>query len=382
MAEAHKLSDNVQTSGKGKPERIAFAMQGGGAIGAFQAGALEALHEANVTLDACCGSSIGAINAAIFFGNTPSRRIDRLKEFYHRVSAPGTAMRDQMLTFCGAGTLGDDDFRRVLAEADQIYAMTAGLPGFFTRRLTVPWTKGTGAPELASIMDLGPLYRTLETLCDFEQLNRSSTHVSVVTSNVATGKPHYFDNRGGRLLAPMIVASGSLPPWFAPVQIGDGWYWDGSLVCAAPLHHIVETSPTDVQTTILRADLWSPAGEVPDNLTDAEIRQKNIEHGSRAAAYHEALDESQHLKSLLAYALDCIEPAKRQSDPQLRSATALANARPIRIVPIDYESSQQGSHFKEGQFSPAAIETHWAHGREAATGVLERLGHSPARRCT
>ncbi|MBT2792949.1 DUF3734 domain-containing protein [Paraburkholderia strydomiana] len=206
-----------------KPERIALAMQGGGAVGAFQAGVLEALHEANVEVDACCG------------------------------------------------------------------------------------------------------------------------------------------------------ASGSLPPWFAPIEIGGAWYWDGSLSSAAPLHHIVETAPADVQTTILRADLWSPDGQVPDNLSDAEIRLKNIEHGSRAAAYQEALNESQRLRSLLAYALNCIEPARRQSDPQLMNAAALATAKPIRVVPMDYESSQRGSHFKDGQFSPAAIETHSAHGREAAKAALERM---------
>ncbi|WP_244818599.1 patatin-like phospholipase family protein [Caballeronia sp. Lep1P3] len=357
----------------GKSQRIAFAMQGGGAVGAFQAGVLEALHEANVEIDACCGSSIGAINAAIYFGNTPSRRIDRLREFYDRVSVPGTAMPDQMLAFNGATILGGDDFRRVLAEADQSYAMSAGLPGFFTRRLAVPWTNGTGAPELASIMDLSPLYRTLESVCDFEELNRSGTHVSVIATNVATGKAHYFDNRGGRLVAPMIVASGSLPPWFAPVQVNDEWYWDGSLVSAAPLHRLIETAPADVETTIFRADLWTPDGQVPDNVSDAEIRQKNIEHGSRAAAYHETLDESHRLKSLLAYALNCIDPAQRQSDPQLMNAAAIASVKPIRMVPMDYESSQQGSHFKDGQFSPAAIKTHWSYGREAAKAALERM---------
>ncbi|MEZ2354760.1 patatin-like phospholipase family protein [Caballeronia sp. RCC_10] len=362
-----------QDTQPGKPRRIALTMQGGGAIGAFQAGVLETLHEANLELDACCGSSIGAINAAIYFGNTPSRRIDRLREFYDRVSVPGTAIRDQMLAFNGARMLGGDDFRRVLAEADQGYAMAAGLPGFFTRRSAVPWTNGTGAPELASIMDLAPLYLTLERVCDFEALNRSSAHVSVVATNVQTGKVHYFDNRGGELLIPMIVASGSLPPWFAPVQINDEWFWDGSLVSAAPLHHLVEAAPADVETTILRADLWAPDGQVPDNVSDAEIRQKNIEHGSRAAAYHEALDESRHLKSLLAYALDCIDPARRQSDPQLMNAAALASMKPICIVPMDYEASQRGSHFKDGQFSPAAIKTHWGYGREAAKAALERM---------
>jgi len=112
---------------------------------------------------------------------------------------------------------------------------------------------------------------------------------------------------------------------------------------------------------------------VPDNVTDAEIRQKNIQHGSRAAAYHEALDESRRLKSLLAYALNCIDPARRQSNQQLLNAAALSSMKPIRIVPMDYEASQRGSHFKDGQFSPAAIKTHWGFGREAAKAALSGM---------
>ncbi|WP_250501324.1 patatin-like phospholipase family protein [Caballeronia sp. GAWG1-5s-s] len=367
------MAQQDNDNGVGKRPRIALALQGGGAIGAFQAGVLEVLHDANVEIDACCGSSIGAINAAIFFGNAPEHRVDRLRQFYHRVSVPGTTLRDRMASLIGGLAFANDDFRRMLAEADQSYAISAGLPGFFTRRLAVPWTTGSEAPELASIMDMRPLYQTLASLCDFDELNRSATHVSVIAANVATGEPHYFDNRGGRLEAPMIVASGSLPPWFAAVHIGDAWYWDGSLVSAAPLQRIVETAPADVETIILRADLWTPEGQVPDNLTDAEIRQKNIEHGSRAAAYHQTFDESQRLRALLAHALDCIPAAQRQSDPQLMNAAALAGARPVRIVPVDYAFSQRESHFKDGQFTAAAIDTHWAHGREAAQAALARI---------
>jgi NTE family protein len=362
-----------QNDGVSKRARIAVALQGGGAIGAFQAGVLEVLHEAKIEIDACCGSSIGAINTAIFFGNPPASRVDRLREFYHRVSVPGTTMRDRMASLIGGLAFGSDYVRRMLAEADQNYAISAGLPGFFTRRLAVPWTTGSGAPELASIMDMRPLYHTLGSLCDFEELNRSLTHVSVIAANVATGRAHYFDNRGDGLSPPMIVASGSIPPWFAAVQVGDAWYWDGSLVSAAPLQRIVETSPADVETIIFRADLWSPEGQVPDNLTDAEIRQKNIEHGSRAAAFHETFDESQRLRALLAHALNRIPAEQRQSDPELMNAAALAGARPVRIVPVDYESSQLGTHFKDGQFSPAAIETHWANGRNAAQGALTQM---------
>lgn len=365
----------MSTSGSDKqePGRIAVALQGGGAVGAYQAGVLEALHEANVTVDACCGSSIGAINACIYFGNAPSQRINRLREFYESVSVPGSRLRDEILTFSGSFGLFGDDVRRMLAEADQAYAMSLGLPGFFSRRLTVPWTRGHGDPGVASVMDTRPLLRTLDRLCDFDELNRSATHVSVVTTHVASGTPRYFDNREDRLDARMVVASGSLPPWFPPTEIDGAWYWDGSLVCAAPMQHLVETAPLDVGTTILRADLWSPDGPIPDNLTDSEIRQKNIEHGSRAVQYREALGESQRLKALLAHALECIDASRRESDPQLIDAAAIARAKPVEVVSVDYERSQRVSHSKDGQFSKAAIREHWTHGREAAQSALAQM---------
>ncbi|MDR5740793.1 MULTISPECIES: patatin-like phospholipase family protein [unclassified Caballeronia] len=361
-----------ETIDKASTGRIALALQGGGAIGAFQAGVLEVLHEAQVPIHACCGSSIGAINAALFFGNPASSRIDRLRAFWDGVSTPGSAARDQMLMFSGFAPLGDN-LRRMFAEADQGYAMSFGIPGLFTRRLNVPWTVGAGDPGLASVMDTRPLMQTLTRLCDFGALNASETRVSVIAANVATGQPRYFDNRDDALDARMIVASGSLPPWFPAVEIDGAWYWDGSLVTAAPLRRLIDTAPPGLPTTVLRADLWSPDGPVPDTITDAEIRQKNIEHGSRAAEYYEALRESQQLKALLAHALESIDASRRASDPQLVRAASMVEAKPVNVVPVDYRRSQCVSHYKDGQFGRAALAEHWRRGRDAAEAALARM---------
>jgi NTE family protein len=254
-----------------------------------------------------------------------------------------------MLGFYGGCNPLSDVMRRALAEADQMNAISAGLPGLFAHRMAVHRIRGIGAPEIASVMDMGPLLRTLRNVCDFAELNRNPAHVSVVTTDVATGKARYFNNRDNSLQAPVIIASGSLPPWFAPVKIANRWYWDGSLVTAAPVEHLVETAPADVLTTILKADLWSTAAAVPDNLTEAEIRQKNIRHRSRAGAHQKTLNESQHIKLLLAYALDCIEPSRRESDPRLIDAAVHAGARrsePCRLttgVPRASHASRTGS---------------------------------------
>jgi NTE family protein len=171
----------------------------------------------------------------------------------------------------------------------------------------------------------------------------------------------------------MIIASRSLPLRFAPMKIANEWYLDGSLVTAAPMQHLVETAPAGLLTTILRADLWSTEGRVPDKLTDAESRQKNSQHGSRAAVHHETLNELQLIKLLFAYALDCIGPSRRQSKPRLMDAAVHVGARPIQIVAFNYLCSQRMSHCTNGPFTPAAIETDLTHGREAAKAALARM---------
>ncbi|WP_261541189.1 patatin-like phospholipase family protein [Burkholderia multivorans] len=196
----------TSTSTEGHRPHVALALQGGGAIGAFQAGVLEALDTAGVHIDACCGASIGAINAALFFGNEPACRIERLRAFWDAISVP-----DGLSHAVSAGWLlpfiDDSTMRRALAEAEQGYAMIAGLPGFFSRRLVVPVLRGNGNPANASVFDMQPLLRTLAALCDFDRLNASSTRVSVVATHVASGDAHFFDNRDTRLDVTRIAAA-------------------------------------------------------------------------------------------------------------------------------------------------------------------------------
>jgi len=86
-------------SGKGKSmmqasqrvlpfDRVVLVLQGGGALGAYQAGAVQALDEAEMRLDWVCGISIGAINASLIAGNPPKQRVERLREFWESVTQP------------------------------------------------------------------------------------------------------------------------------------------------------------------------------------------------------------------------------------------------------------------------------------------------------
>ncbi|MCO8574717.1 patatin-like phospholipase family protein [Burkholderia multivorans] len=363
----------TSTSTEGHRAHVALALQGGGAIGAFQAGVLEALDTAGVHIDACCGASIGAINAALFFGNEPACRIERLRAFWDAISVP-----DGLSHAVSAGWLlpfiDDSTMRRALAEAEQGYAMMAGLPGFFSRRLVVPVLRGNGNPANASVFDMQPLLRTLAALCDFDRLNAGSTRVSVVATHVARGDAHFFDNRDTPLDVTRIAASSALPPWFAPVKIDDEWYWDGSLSAGLPLKRIVETAPADKPTVVLRADLWSGEGAVPDNMTDVEIRQKNILQASRAALFEQGWRDVSELQATLAHALERIDARAIADDPRLAHAASRLPRHALRIVPVDYRRTQCETHFKDGQFGKAAIAEHWENGQRAAEAVLAEVG--------
>ncbi|WP_116141896.1 patatin-like phospholipase family protein [Trinickia diaoshuihuensis] len=352
-------------------KRIALALQGGGAIGAFQAGILEVLHEENISIDACCASSIGAINAALFFGNHRSERLERLQAFWNGVSIPGSATWTDLFARAAPLVGAIPAFRRTQAEVDQAYALSFGLPGFFARRGWVPWVDGVGDPSAAALCDTTPLKRTLEMLCDFSLLNESDTQLSVVAANVETGKVRYFDN--GSLSASAIMASGALPPWFPAVEVDGAWYWDGSLVTGTPLRRLIETAPSDGETVILRADLWASDGPMPDNMTDVDIRHKNIEQASRAAFFDEAYREAAELRTLLAHALDRIDPERISADPQLTRAKREVRTAAIEIIPVAYPHSQSGTHFKDVQFGQQAIAEHWENGRRAAHAALERI---------
>jgi NTE family protein len=352
----------LQHAGHGK---LVLAFQGGGALGAYQAGILEGLHDADVDVDEICGASIGAANASIFVGNSKDERISQLRKFWETISLPDMDGFDSWLPDVPGYARVRPTAARARAELQNAYALGIGVPGFFTRRLAAPYIAGDGSPASASVFDTAPFLKTLRGVCDVETLNASSTRVSIVATNVATGNARYFDTRVERLTLDMIVASGALPPWFGAVGIGGEWFWDGALATAAPIKKLYENADVLEPTTVLRADLWRSEGPVPDNLADVEIRLKNIDQASRSRYVADAICERQHLQKLLAHALSLIPPELRQSDPQLNNAAAAAQHTSVSVISLDYNESAQMGHFKDGQFGRSAIEFHWQQGRRA-----------------
>jgi NTE family protein len=354
--------------------RLVLALQGGGALGAYQAGVLEALCRSGLQVDEICAASIGAVNAAIFLGNEISNRASRLHEFWDTIALSDLCNIDAWPSVMPLPHGVRDAYARARTEMQNNYAMSIGVPGFFTRRLLPPYFVGSGSPASASLVDPAPLAKTLDRLCDFEVLNASATRLGVVASNAESGRARYFDTAETIVTREMIMASGALPPWFPPVEVDGQWFWDGALATAAPIRRLLTTAKSSERTIVLRVDLWRSDGPVPDTLPDAEIRMKNIDQAGRSMFVAEVLDQQRHLQKLLAYALSRLSPQERQTDAKLAdAAAAAARFKPMTIVPLDYDGSSQEKHPKDGQFGRTAIDYHWEQGRLAFKRALPEL---------
>ena len=110
-------------------ERIALILQGGGALGAYQAGVYQALAEANLHPDWVAGISIGAINSALIAGNPPAQRVGRLREFWEAVTTPPFGVPD-IKWFDPK----DEFSHSIVNQARSLGALVGGAPNFFTPR--------------------------------------------------------------------------------------------------------------------------------------------------------------------------------------------------------------------------------------------------------
>ena len=243
-------------------ECIALLLQGGGALGAYQAGVYEALAEADLHPDWIAGISIGAINGALIAGNAPEARVDKLRAFWERVTAKPYCDWSESL-FLTKG----DAVREWLNQMSAYIALVSGASDFFTPRFPAPWLHPPGTMEATSAYDTGCLKATLEQLIDFDRINADRTRLSVGAVNVRSGNFVYFDNTTHRIGPDHIMASAALPPGFPAVEIDGEHYWDGGLVSNTPLQWVVDGRP-HLDTLIFQVDLWSARGELPGTLAE------------------------------------------------------------------------------------------------------------------
>ena len=333
-------------------EAAVLVLQGGGALGAYQAGVFEALAGAGHEPSWVAGISIGAINAALIAGNRPEHRLEALRTFWQRASS--------RVPF--PSPFPDGWGRRIFNEAAAGVVAMSGIPGFFNPRLTPSWLALPGSAEATSLYDTAPLRETLLELVDFDLLNNGPMRFSVGAVNVLSGNFTYFDNRE-RLIGPEhIMASGALPPGFPAVMIDGEPYWDGGIVSNTPLQYVLDTRAGTSPLLVFQVDLFSARGMMPQSLSEAMQREKDIRFSSRTRLN---TDLQTRLEAMTAAAarLAARLPEELRSDPDLVELTSHACDWPVTILHLINRSESFESHSKDYEFSRGTVEGHWAAGR-------------------
>jgi NTE family protein len=344
-------------------ERIALILQGGGALGSYQAGVYEALAEANLHPDWVAGISIGAVNSALIAGNPPERRVDRLREFWETVSESPFEVPNF------ASSKFNDEFTRSLVnQIRSLGILLGGAPGFFKPRVPPPFLYPNGSPEALSYYDVAPLKATLERLVDFDLINDGRMRFSVGAVNVRTGNFVCFDSTTHQIGPEHVMASGSLPPGFPATEIEGENYWDGGLVSNTPLQWVLDTSPRK-DTLAFQLDLWSARGDFPRNLLESEARQKDIRFSSRTRMATDQFKKQQLLRRATAKLLAKI-PKDLLQTPEAGTLAAEADEKVYNLIQLIYRAKNYEGTSKDYQFSRRMMEEHWTSGYHDAVRTL------------
>jgi NTE family protein len=344
-------------------ECIALLLQGGGALGAYQAGVYEALAEADLHPDWIAGISIGAINGALIAGNAPEARVDKLRAFWEGVSArPWCDWSDR--SFAAKG----DAVRRLLNHMSANLALVGGAPGFFAPRFPAPWLHPPGTIEATSAYDTNSLKATLERLVDFDRINANRMRFSVGAVNVRSGNFVYFDTTAHTIGPEHIMASAALPPGFPAVEIEGEHYWDGGLVSNTPLQWVVDSHP-HLDTLAFQVDLWNARGELPRTLAEVATRQKEIQYSSRTRAGTDNFKYVRRLRRAMAELFEKI-PADLQNGPEAQLLRPVGDHKVYNIVHLIYRARNYEGHSKDYDFSRASMQEHWRAGYHDAIRTL------------
>jgi len=340
-----------------------LVLQGGGALGAYQAGVYEALTAMDQTPDWVAGISIGAINAALIAGNPPQRRVERLREFWEGVSS-----------FPFAPTLPPlgihlDGARDALNETNATIAMLFGVAGFFSPRVPAAPFQPPGTPAAISYYDTAPLRDSLDRLVDFDLLNSGTVRLSVGAVNVTRGNFCYFDSREQRIDVRHVMASGALPPGFPPVEIDGEYYWDGGIVSNTPLQYVLD-EPGRRPRLVFQVDLFAARGEMPATLAEASEREKDIRYSSRTRL-NTTYELRRQATVQAAQRLLARLPASLRDDPDAKLLAAIPAEAAVDVVHLIYRSKHYESQSKDYEFSRASMLEHWAAGLADTQATLE-----------
>jgi NTE family protein len=331
-------------------ERQVLVLQGGGALGAYQAGVYRALNQGGFCPQWIAGISIGAINAALIAGNPPGRRTPRLREFWERASS---ALQIPEI-------FASKELRPWFNEFSANWIAAFGVPGFFSPRFPPPMLQPPGAPEATSFYDTDPLRRTLEELVNFDLLNSDHIRLSVGAVNVRTGNFVYFDSAHQRIGPEHIMASGALPPGFPPVEIDGELYWDGGLVSNTPLQYVLDQEVKE-DLLVFQVDLFNARGEPARTLLEAVKRAKDIRYSSRTRMNTDVMLALHRAKALMRELIDEARPEQR-ADPRVRELEVFSQENSVTVAHLIFRPTHHDSHSRDYEFSRVAMRERWESG--------------------
>ncbi|WP_229473914.1 patatin-like phospholipase family protein [Pseudoduganella lurida] len=348
--------------------RIVLVLQGGGALGAYQAGVYQALHEHGLAPDWVVGTSIGAINGALLAGNRHADRLQRLKAFWDRVAHHDVFDPNRL----------SDDQRRQNIRVSTMATLFGGVPGFFRPRPFNAFAAGLPVPpEQASFYDTADLAATLDELVDFDYLNSpEGMRLTVNALRVRCGSLVSFDSRDGNVCADHVRASGALPPGLAPVRIDGDLYWDGGLYSNTPLETVLDDG-SQADTLCFMVDLWSAEGPEPGTLEEVATRQKDVTFASRSRR-HLVDYESTRRMQLKLRELYAALPDHEKSAQGARELDALGCGSTLHVVRLPYSGHDWHMPMKDINFSKGSITWRWDQGHAdalRAIGVAGWLRH-------
>jgi NTE family protein len=349
-------------------ECIALVLQGGGALGSYQAGVYEALAEADLHPDWVAGISIGAINAALIAGNPPENRVEKLRRFWELVTvdtfwspssrSPWRTIWLHELQVLAA--MEGDAIRSATGQLNAACAMIGGVSGFFSPRYLSPWLYPTGSRGATSFYDTRTLKATLENLVDFDRINAEAVRFSVGAVNVRSGNFVYFDTATHTIRPEHVMASGALPPGFEAIEIDGEYYWDGGVVSNTPLQWVVDSKPRQ-DTLAFQVDLWNARGQLPGNIGQVETRRKEIQYSSRTRAGTDSFKYAQRMRNTIATLLDSLTEEQKGS-PEATTLRGLVDRKVYNIVHLINRARNGESQSKDYEFSRASMEAHWRAG--------------------
>lgn len=344
-----------------KYEEIVLVLQGGGALGSYQAGVVESLLESNVEPTWIAGISIGAFNTAIIAGNKPNNRIKALKGFWETICK--TNNDNFNLNFLNPFL---DTFnlpaRRLVSAYEANKGLMKGQNGFFSPRCPLPFPYlHSKTPDEISYYKTDNLKKTLLNFADFDLINKGKIRVSVGAVNIKTGNFVYFDNTREKLRPEHFMASGALPPGFPAVEIDGEYYWDGGIVSNTPLFEVLNNrEKTD--KLIFQVDLWSSRGSLPENFFDVTERSKDIQFSSRTRMVTDMLQEQQKNKIMIKELLKCIPEELQKNNPWCDKAKETTEDGVINVIQLVYRDKAFEGHCKDFEFSNATMNEHWSSG--------------------